>query len=161
MALHQVRMAWSCHYQPRSDSDVGSSKAFHNMWRVHSAYATKSFRGWRCARSLLVIYPRFLFRQAGGSGLPNKESRIRQLYAEGKVDKWRCCWSRKPPLTIRQAAWPCGTASTNQMVVEFVRNAVAGFFVCASDCAAARALTAAAASGNTSYRQRQYVDAAR
>lgn len=32
--------------------------------RYSSAYATKSSRGWRWLRSLLVIYPRFLFRQA-------------------------------------------------------------------------------------------------
>ncbi|SUG47356.1 6-phosphogluconate dehydratase [Salmonella enterica subsp. arizonae] len=96
------------------------------------------------------------------SGLPNKEKvRIRQLYAEGKVDRMALLESEAASYHAPGTCTFYGTANTNQMVVEFYGDAVAGFFVCASGCAVARGSDCRCrTSGHTSYRQWQFVDAA-
>ncbi|MEN1424330.1 dihydroxy-acid dehydratase, partial [Pseudomonas aeruginosa] len=54
------------------------------------------------------------------SGLPNKEKvRIRQLYAEGKVDRMALLESEAASYHAPGTCTFYGTANTNQMVVEF------------------------------------------
>lgn len=68
--------------------------------------------------SLLVIYPRFLFRGPDGDGLPNKEKvRIRQLCAEGKSEQNGAAGVGSRLLPCAGTCTFYGTASTNQMVV--------------------------------------------
>lgn len=79
------------------------------------------------------------------SGLPNKEKvRIRQLYAEGKVDRMALLESEAASYHAPGTCTFYGTANTNQMVVEFM-GMQPWLVVCASGCRTARALTAAAA----------------
>ncbi len=55
------------------------------------------------------------------SGLPNKEKvRIRQLYAEGKVDRMALLESEAASYHAPGTCTFYGTANTNQMVVEFM-----------------------------------------
>ncbi|ESF30711.1 phosphogluconate dehydratase [Salmonella enterica subsp. enterica serovar Tallahassee str. 0012] len=96
------------------------------------------------------------------SGLPNKEKSVfvsymrkesRQNGAAGVRSRLLPCAGHLYILRHRQHQ-PDGGGVYG--------NAVAGFLVCASGCAAARGIDCRCrTSGNTSYRQRQYVDAAR
>jgi len=71
------------------------------------------------------------------SGLANKEKvRIRQLYAEGKVDRMAL---------LEPEAASYGTANTNQMVVEFMGMQLPGSSFVHPDAPLREALTAAAA----------------
>ncbi len=72
------------------------------------------------------------------SGLPNKEKvRIRQLYAEGKVDRMALLESEAASYHAPGTCTFYGTANTNQMVVEFMGHAAAGLVLCPSGCSAA------------------------
>ncbi len=72
------------------------------------------------------------------SGLPNKEKvRIRQLYAEGKVDRMALPESEAASYHAPGTCTFYGTANTNQMVVEFMGDAAAGLVLCPSGCSAA------------------------
>lgn len=71
------------------------------------------------------------------SGLPNKEKvRIRQLYAEGKVDRMALTESEAASYHAPGTCTFYGTANTNQMVVGY-GHAAAGLVLCPSGCSAA------------------------
>ncbi len=96
------------------------------------------------------------------SGLPNKEKvRIRQLYAEGKVDRMALLESEAASYHAPGTCTFYGTANTNQMVVEFMGMQLPGSSFVHRMRAARGIDCRCRTSGNTSYRQRQYVDAAR
>ncbi len=80
------------------------------------------------------------------SGLANKEKvRIRQLYAEGKVDRMALLESEAASYHAPGTCTFYGTANTNQMVVEFMGHAAAGLLFVHPDAPLRDALTAAAA----------------
>lgn len=71
------------------------------------------------------------------SGLANKEKvRIRQLYAEGKVDRMALLLNPKPRVTMHWHLCFYGTANTNQMVVEFMGMQLPGSSFVHPDAAA-------------------------
>ncbi len=143
-------MAWSCHYQPRSDSDVGSSRGLSQICltaRYSSARRDKNRSGAGDAAPLfLVIYPRFLFRQARWRAACRikKKSVFVSYMRKEKVDRMA--------LLESEAALPCaghlyiyGTANTNQMVVEFYGKCSCRVLRLCIDAPLREALTAAAA----------------
>jgi phosphogluconate dehydratase len=86
---------------------------------------------WACATKLsrpgdggaVVWSSASIFVPSGpmASGLPNKEKvRIRQLYAEGKVDRMALLESEAASYHAPGTCTFYGTANTNQMVVEFM-----------------------------------------
>lgn len=80
------------------------------------------------------------------SGLPNKEkARIRQLYAEGKVDRMALLESEAASYHAPGTCTFYGTANTNQMVVEFMGMQLPGSSFVHPDAPLREALTAAAA----------------
>jgi phosphogluconate dehydratase len=80
-----------------------------------------------------------------GSGLPNKEKvRIRQLYAEGKADRMALL-ERKPPPTTRRVPVLLRYGQHQPDGGGVYGDAAAGLVLCPAGCAAAQALTAAAA----------------
>ena len=80
------------------------------------------------------------------SGLPNKEKvRIRQLYAEGKVDRMALLESEAASYHAPGTCTFYGTANTNQMVVEFMGMQLPGSSFVHPDAPLREALTAAAA----------------
>ncbi len=80
------------------------------------------------------------------SGLPNKEKvRIRQLYAEGKVDRMALLESEAASYHAPGTCTFYGTANTNQMVVEFMGMQLPGSSFVHPDSPLRDALTAAAA----------------
>lgn len=80
------------------------------------------------------------------SGLPNKEKvRIRQLYAEGKVDRLALLESEAASYHAPGTCTFYGTANTNQMVVEFMGMQLPGSSFVHPDAPLREALTAAAA----------------
>ncbi|WP_024559031.1 phosphogluconate dehydratase [Franconibacter pulveris 1160] len=80
------------------------------------------------------------------SGLPNKEKvRIRQLYAEGKVDRMALLESEAASYHAPGTCTFYGTANTNQMVVEFMGMQLPGSSFVPPDAPLREALTAAAA----------------
>ncbi|ELY6225194.1 phosphogluconate dehydratase [Cronobacter muytjensii] len=80
------------------------------------------------------------------SGLPNKEKvRIRQLYAEGKVDRAALLESEAASYHEPGTCTFYGTANTNQMVIEFMGMQLPGSSFVHPDAPLRRALTAAAA----------------
>ncbi len=90
------------------------------------------------------------------SGLPNKEKvRIRQLYAEGKVDRMALLESEAASYHAPGTCTFYGTANTNQMVVEFMGMQLPGSSFVHPDAPLREALTAAAARQVTRDRQRQ------
>ena len=79
------------------------------------------------------------------SGLPNKEKvRIRQLYAEGKVDRMALLESEAASYHAPGTCTFYGTANTNQMVVEFMGMQLPGSSFVHPDAPLREALTAAA-----------------
>ncbi|WNN47085.1 phosphogluconate dehydratase [Siccibacter colletis] len=91
------------------------------------------------------------------SGLPNKEKvRIRQLYAEGKVDRMALLESEAASYHAPGTCTFYGTANTNQMVVEFMGMQLPGSSFVHPDaelrdaltCAAARQVTRLTGNGN-------------
>ena len=80
------------------------------------------------------------------SGLANKEKvRIRQLYAEGKVDRMALLESEAASYHAPGTCTFYGTANTNQMVVEFMGMQLPGSSFVHPDAPLREALTAAAA----------------
>jgi phosphogluconate dehydratase len=80
------------------------------------------------------------------SGLPNKEKvRIRQLYAEGKVDRLALLESEAASYHAPGTCTFYGTANTNQMVVEFMGMQLPGSSFVHPDAPLRHELTAAAA----------------
>lgn len=80
------------------------------------------------------------------SGLPNKEKvRIRQLYAEGKVDRMALLESEAASYHAPGTCTFYGTANTNQMVIEFMGMQLPGSSFVHPDAPLREALTAAAA----------------
>lgn len=80
------------------------------------------------------------------SGLPNKEKvRIRQLYAEGKVDRIALLESEAASYHAPGTCTFYGTANTNQMVVEFMGMQLPGSSFVHPDAPLRHELTAAAA----------------
>ncbi|EPP6257933.1 phosphogluconate dehydratase [Cronobacter sakazakii] len=80
------------------------------------------------------------------SGLPNKEKvRIRQLYAEGKVDRAALLESEAASYHEPGTCTFYGTANTNQMVIEFMGMQLPGSSFVHPDAPLRHALTAAAA----------------
>ncbi|WP_031521225.1 phosphogluconate dehydratase [Siccibacter colletis] len=80
------------------------------------------------------------------SGLPNKEKvRIRQLYAEGKVDRMALLESEAASYHAPGTCTFYGTANTNQMVVEFMGMQLPGSSFVHPDAELREALTCAAA----------------
>lgn len=80
------------------------------------------------------------------SGLPNKEKvRIRQLYAEGKVDRNALLESEAASYHAPGTCTFYGTANTNQMVVEFMGMQLPGSSFVHPDAPLRAELTAAAA----------------
>ncbi|EOI3568691.1 phosphogluconate dehydratase [Cronobacter dublinensis] len=80
------------------------------------------------------------------SGLPNKEKvRIRQLYAEGKVDRTALLESEAASYHEPGTCTFYGTANTNQMVIEFMGMQLPGSSFVHPDAPLRQALTAAAA----------------
>lgn len=80
------------------------------------------------------------------SGLPNKEKvRIRQLYAEGKVDRAALLDAEAASYHAPGTCTFYGTANTNQMVVEFMGMQLPGSSFIQPDAPLRDALTAAAA----------------
>lgn len=80
------------------------------------------------------------------SGLANKEKvRIRQLYAEGKVDRMALLESEAASYHAPGTCTFYGTANTNQMVVEFMGMQLPGSSFVQPDAPLREALTAAAA----------------
>ena len=80
------------------------------------------------------------------SGLANKEKvRIRQLYAEGKVDRMALLESEAASYHAPGTCTFYGTANTNQMVVEFMGMQLPGSSFVHPDAPLRDALTAAAA----------------
>ncbi len=80
------------------------------------------------------------------SGLPNKEKvRIRQLYAEGKVDRQALLESEAASYHAPGTCTFYGTANTNQMVVEFMGMQLPGSSFVHPDAPLRHELTAAAA----------------
>ena len=79
------------------------------------------------------------------SGLANKEKvRIRQLYAEGKVDRMALLESEAASYHAPGTCTFYGTANTNQMVVEFMGMQLPGSSFVHPDAPLREALTAAA-----------------
>ncbi|MDI7491121.1 phosphogluconate dehydratase [Cronobacter dublinensis] len=79
------------------------------------------------------------------SGLPNKEKvRIRQLYAEGKVDRTALLESEAASYHEPGTCTFYGTANTNQMVIEFMGMQLPGSSFVHPDAPLRQALTAAA-----------------
>ena len=80
------------------------------------------------------------------SGLPNKEKvRIRQLYAEGKVDRMALLESEAASYHAPGTCTFYGTANTNQMVIEFMGMQLPGSSFIQPDAPLREALTSAAA----------------
>ncbi|AIR66910.1 phosphogluconate dehydratase [Cedecea neteri] len=80
------------------------------------------------------------------SGLPNKEKvRIRQLYAEGKVDRLALLEAEAASYHAPGTCTFYGTANTNQMVVEFMGMQLPGSSFVQPDAELRHALTDAAA----------------
>ncbi|WP_024549300.1 phosphogluconate dehydratase [Siccibacter turicensis] len=80
------------------------------------------------------------------SGLPNKEKvRIRQLYAEGKVDRMALLESEAASYHAPGTCTFYGTANTNQMVIEFMGMQLPGSSFVHPDAELRTELTAAAA----------------
>lgn len=80
------------------------------------------------------------------SGLPNKEKvRIRQLYAEGKVDRMALLESEAASYHAPGTCTFYGTANTNQMVIEFMGMQLPGSSFIQPDTPLREALTSAAA----------------
>ncbi|QKN81454.1 phosphogluconate dehydratase [Scandinavium goeteborgense] len=80
------------------------------------------------------------------SGLPNKEKvRIRQLFAEGKVDRMALLESEAASYHAPGTCTFYGTANTNQMVIEFMGMQLPGSSFVHPDAPMREALTAAAA----------------
>lgn len=80
------------------------------------------------------------------SGLPNKEKvRIRQLYAEGKVDRMALLDSEAASYHAPGTCTFYGTANTNQMVIEFMGMQLPGSSFIHPDAPLRDALTRAAA----------------
>ena len=80
------------------------------------------------------------------SGLPNKEKvRIRQLYAEGKVDRMALLDSEAASYHAPGTCTFYGTANTNQMVIEFMGMQLPGSSFIHPDAPLRQAMTEAAA----------------
>ncbi|AFJ47401.1 phosphogluconate dehydratase [Shimwellia blattae] len=80
------------------------------------------------------------------SGLPNKEKvRIRQLYAEGKVDRAALLDAEAASYHAPGTCTFYGTANTNQMVIEFMGMQLPGSSFVHPDATLRHELTAAAA----------------
>ncbi|AVR04701.1 phosphogluconate dehydratase [Pluralibacter gergoviae] len=80
------------------------------------------------------------------SGLPNKEKvRIRQLYAEGKLDRMALLESEAASYHAPGTCTFYGTANTNQMVIEFMGMQLPGSSFIHPDAPLRQAMTEAAA----------------
>lgn len=90
------------------------------------------------------------------SGLANKEKvRIRQLYAEGKVDRMALLESEAASYHAPGTCTFYGTANTNQMVVEFMGMQLPGSSFVHPDAPLRSVDRRCGSSGNASDRQRQ------
>ncbi|XNM75772.1 dihydroxy-acid dehydratase [Escherichia coli] len=109
--------------KPRSDSDVCGGWS-DNMFdgALFLGVCDKIVPGLTMAALSFGHLPA-VFVPSGpmASGLPNKEKvRIRQLYAEGKVDRMALLESEAASYHAPGTCTFYGTANTNQMVVEFM-----------------------------------------